>query len=171
MGLVAYLLSIMNSATLPGRIIPSYIADKVGSLDTYIVVTTLSATTIFYWISVVNTAGSVSFAVMWGLFSGGVVALSNVVLTDMTPDLSRLGTRLGMVNIIKGVGGLIGPPISGAILDSTDDYLGVQLFSASSMMLAALMMLALRVCLTRDVLKRNRDHGKVLSNGKPDSEG
>ncbi|KAL6855473.1 hypothetical protein ACO1O0_006622 [Amphichorda felina] len=151
--LASYLLSIMNSASIPGRIIPSYIADKVGSLDTYVVVCTLSSATIFYWLSVVNIAGNVAFAVMWGLFSGGAVALANVVLTGITPDLTRLGTRLGMVSIIKGLGSLIGPPISGAILDRSGSYMGVQLFSAFGMMLTAVLMLGLRLDLARRTWK------------------
>lgn len=159
MQLTAYLLSIMNFSTIPGRLIPSYIADKVGTLDTYTVVVTLSSATIFYWISVVNTAGNIAFAVMWGLFSGGVVALSNVVLTGITPDLSRLGTRLGMVSILKGLGSLIGPPISGAILDATGGYLGVQLFSAASMLTCGFLMLLLRLMLARQALGEQRADG------------
>jgi MFS family permease len=155
--LASYLLTIMNAASIPGRIIPSYVADKVGSLDTYVVVCTLSSATIFYWISVSSTTGNVAFAVMWGLFSGGAVALANVVLTGITPDLTRLGTRLGMVSIIKGVGSLIGPPTSGAILGGTSKYLGVQLFSAIGMMLTAVLMLALRLDLARRAMLSNCD--------------
>lgn len=156
MQLTAYLLSIMNSSTIPGRLIPSYIADKVGSLDTYIIVVTLSSATVFYWISVFNVAGNIAFAVMWGLFSGGVVALSNVVLTGITIDLSRLGTRLGMVSVLKGLGSLIGPPISGAVLDNTGKYLGVQLFSATSMLICGLLLLSLRILLARRALRNQK---------------
>lgn len=147
--LASYLLPIMNSSSIPGRLVSSFVADKIGSLDTYIVVCTLSGATVLYWISVTNVPGNVSFAVLWGLFSGGFVALGNVVLTGITPDLTRLGTRLGMVSIIKGVGSLIGPPISGAILDASDRYLGVQLFSASGMLVNAMLMVGLRVVLAR----------------------
>lgn len=151
--LAGYLLSIMNASTIPGRIIPSYIADKIGSLDTYVVVCTLSSASIFYWTSVTNTAGNIAFAIMWGFFSGAVVALATVVLAGITPDLSRLGTRLGMVSILKGIGSLIGPPISGAILSGTGSYLGVQLFAAFGMMLTSVLMLALRVVLARQALR------------------
>ena len=148
--LASYLLPVMNSSSIPGRLVWSFVADKVGSLDTYIVVCTLSGATVLYWISVFNVAGNISFAVMWGLFSGGFVALGNVVLTGITPDLTRLGTRMGMVAIIKGVGSLIGPPISGAILDVSSRYLGVQLFSALGMLVNAILMVGLRVILTKE---------------------
>ena len=165
--LASYLLTIMNAASIPGRIFPSYVADKAGPLDTYIVVCTLSSATIFYWISVSNTAGNVAFAIMWGLFSGGAVALANVVLTSITPDLTRLGTRLGMVSIIKGIGSLIGPPISGAILDGPSKYLGVQLFSAFGMMLTAVLMLSLRLGLVRRAMLPNCDLAREKGEREP----
>lgn len=155
--LAAYLLSIANSSSIPGRIIPSYLADKVGVLDTFIFVSAMSGAIVFYWTSVVNVAGNVSFAVLWGFWSGGVVALMNVVLTTITADLSRLGTRLGMVSILKGVASLVGPPISGAILSTTGSYLGVQLFSGFGMILTALPMLALRIVIVRRELDKQRD--------------
>lgn len=163
--LASYLLPMMNSSSIFGRIAWSALADKIGSLDTFIAACTMSGVTILYWISVFNVAGNVSFAVMWGLFSGGFVALANVVLTGITPDLSRLGTRLGMVAIIKGIGSLIGPPISGAILDISSRYLGVQLFSASGMLVNALLMVFLRVILTRQdffnaEIQARRNHGE-----------
>jgi MFS family permease len=154
--LFGYLLTIMNASSIVGRIVPSFVADKFGSLDTYVVVLTFGGASIFYWLSVVNTAGNVAFAVLWGFFSGGVVSLANVVLTGITPDLSRLGTRLGMVSMIKGLGGLIGPPISGAVLDATGQYLGVQLIAACGMMLTAVLMLVLRLVVAGRLLKQTK---------------
>ena len=100
-----------------------------------------------------------------GFFSGGVVALGSVVLTYITPDMGRLGTRLGMVSIIKGVASLIGPPISGALLGATGSYLSIQLFSAFGIMLTALGMVFLRVDVARATLKeKNREEADVGHN-------
>ncbi|KAL6864529.1 MFS general substrate transporter [Trichoderma novae-zelandiae] len=155
--LAAYLLPILNAASIPGRILPSFVADKVGSLDTYVVVCALSSASVFYWISVTNAAGNVAFAVLYGFWSGSVVALGSVVLTSITPDMSRLGTRLGMVSILKGVGSLIGPPISGAILSSTGKYIGIQLLAACAIMLTSLLALVLRLVIARALFKSIRD--------------
>lgn len=145
-----YLISILNAATIPGRIVPSVIADRVGSLDTYAVVCAFSSASIFYWTSVTNAAGNIAFAVLYGFFSGGVLSLAQVVLAVITPDLGRLGTRLGMVSIIKGVGSLVGPPISGAIVNGTGGrYLGVQLFAAFGLMVTAVVSVAMRVDVAR----------------------
>lgn len=157
-GLAAYLLPIMNASSIFGRLAWSALADtSVGALDTFTAAGAMSGASVLYWISASDPAGNVAFAVLWGIFSGGFVALANVVLTGITPDLSRLGTRLGMVSIIKGVGSLIGPPISGAILDASGRYLGVQLFSASGMLLNAILMVCLRVLLMRRGLLGNKE--------------
>ena len=128
--LAKYLLIILNISAIPGRIIPSYAADVFGVVNVYIAVCALTATTCFYWISVANRAGNVAFAVLYGFFSGSVITLAPVVLASITDDPGILGTRLGFVALLKGVGSLVGPPIAGAILGTTDFYLGVQLFTA-----------------------------------------
>lgn len=161
--LAAYLLPILNASSIPGRIIPSFVADKVGSLDTYVVVCALSSASVFYWISVTNEAGNIAFAVLYGFWSGSVVALGSVVLTSITPDMSRLGTRLGMVSILKGIGSLIGPPLSGAILKSTGDYLGIQLLAACGIMLTSLLSLVLRLVIARALFKSIRDDDEAYA--------
>jgi MFS family permease len=162
--LAAYLLPILNASSIPGRIIPSFVADKFGSLDTYVVMCALSSASVFYWISVTNEAGNIAFAVLYGFWSGSVVSLGSVVLTSITPDMSRLGTRLGMVSILKGIGSLIGPPISGAILKSTGKYIGIQLFAACGIMLTSLISLVLRLVIARALFKTIRDDDEAYVN-------
>ncbi|GJN84519.1 hypothetical protein PLIIFM63780_008076 [Purpureocillium lilacinum] len=148
-GLAHYLVAILNACTIPGRIAPSFVADRVGALDTYIAVLACTSLSLLYWVSVSTPAGNVAFAVLYGFFSGGVVSLATVVVTNITPDLSRLGTRLGMVSVLKGVGSLLGPPLSGAMLDATGGYLGVQLFAAMGILLTTVFSVVLRVVLAR----------------------
>jgi len=149
-----YLLVILNAASIPGRIIPSYVADLIGPLDTFITICALTAVTNFYWISVNNAAGNIAFAVLYGFFSGGVVSLAPVVLTTITTDLSRLGTRLGFVSVLKGIGSLIGPPAAGALLGATGKYLGLQLFAALFIMLTAGFSFLLRIVVARDKARK-----------------
>ena len=143
--LARFLLPISSASSIPGRMVPSIIADHIGSLNTYVFVCWFSCASVLYWISVVNVAGNISFSVLWGFFSGGLVAMGPIVLTSITVDLGRLGTRLGMVSILKGVGSLIGPPIAGAILSGTRRYLGIQLFSGCSLFFNAILVFVLRM--------------------------
>ena len=67
---------------------------------------------------------------------------SNV--TSITEDLSYLGTRLGALSIMKGVGSLAGPPVAGAILQGSGGYLGVQLFTGFAIVVSVIFAIALR---------------------------
>ncbi|KAK1547700.1 hypothetical protein CPAR01_01667 [Colletotrichum paranaense] len=155
--LAKYLLVILNAVGIPGRILPSLIADRFGVLNTYIGICTMTAITVFYWISVNNTAGNVAFAVLYGFFCASVVTLAPVVLASITDDLGILGTRLGFVAVLKGIGSLIGPPIAGAILGLTGSYLGVQLFTGLAMSLTVVFAAYLRVLIFRRKVDKSTD--------------
>ncbi|KAJ2986980.1 hypothetical protein NUW58_g4762 [Xylaria curta] len=145
-----YLLPILNGSSIFGRLMPSALSKWVGIINAFIITVFLSAASIFYWTSVFNIAGSIAFAVLYGFFSGGVVAFAPVVLTSLTEDLSYLGTRLGVLNIFKGIGSVVGAPIGGAILRSGGGYLGMQLFSAFSVLLTAVFAGVLQFIVVRD---------------------
>lgn len=148
-----YLLAILNGSSIFGRLMPSALSRYVGVLNAYTATVLLSAVSIFYWTSVSNIAGSIAFAVLYGFFSGGVVAFGPVVLTSLMDDLSFLGTRLGVLNIFKGIGSLVGAPIGGAIIQNGGGYLGMQLFSAFSILLTAVFATILQLMIVRGLKK------------------
>lgn len=165
-----YLLVILNAASIPGRIVPSFVADLIGPLDTFLAICALTAATTFYWVSVSNEAGNIAFAVLYGFFSGGVVSLAPVVLTTITADMGRLGTRLGFVAVLKGFGSLVGPPAAGALLGATGKYLGVQLFAAFAISLTAVFTLVLRFVVAHGKMGTS-EVGKVESgSGESDTQ-
>lgn len=141
--LAKYLLVILNLVAIPGRIIPAIIADRIGVILTFTGICCSTAIVDFYWIAVTTKEGNIAFSVLYGFFSSSVVTLSPVVLSSITDDMSTIGTRLGCVAVLKGLASLIGPPIAGAILDTSHSYLGVQLFTAVSMTLTTLFTLVL----------------------------
>ncbi|KAI0503301.1 major facilitator superfamily domain-containing protein [Xylaria bambusicola] len=145
-----YLLAILNASSIFGRLVPSALSKWLGVINAFIITVSLSSISIFYWISASNIAGSISVAVLYGFFSGGVVAFAPVVLTLLTEDLSYLGTRLGVLNIFKGIASVIGSPIGGAIIQRSGDYLGMQLFSAFSVLLTAVFAGVIQLMLSRE---------------------
>ncbi|KAI0408165.1 MFS general substrate transporter [Xylaria palmicola] len=151
-----YLLPILNGSSIFGRLMPSALSKYVGILGAFIITAFLSSASIFYWTSASNIAGNVAFAVLYGFFSGGIVAFAPVVLTSLTEDLSYLGTRLGVLNIFKGIGSVIGAPIGGAILQSNGGYLGMQLFSAFSVLLTAVFAGVLHLMVLRGTRKAEK---------------
>ncbi|KAI1087576.1 putative MFS monocarboxylate transporter [Rostrohypoxylon terebratum] len=143
-----YLVAILNAASVLGRLTPSLIANRIGPIHTFFISIVLAGVTTFSWIHTNAGAGNIAFAAFFGFFTGGIVALPAVVLTSFTPDLSLLGTRLGMSSVLNGVASLIGTPIAGAILSATGNYLGIQLFAGFLFMATAVFIAVLRFVIT-----------------------
>lgn len=75
-----------------------------------------------------------------GFFSAGLVTLPGSAFPSICPDMTRLGTRLGMSWGISSIASLIGTPIAGAILGvggKDNNYLGIQLWSGVCLLLGA----------------------------------
>lgn len=140
-----YLLSILNAASTFGRIAPNFLADHVGPLNMLTPAVTITAILAFVWIRVHTVAGIIILAIFYGFFSGGFVSLPPVVMASMTPDIRNLGTRMGMVFAITSIGLLIGTPIGGAILTQTNQYFGVQIFTACCLITSAILMSIVRL--------------------------
>lgn len=148
-----YLVAIMNASSILGRLSPSLVANRIGPVQTLFCTVTCTAITVFGWIGTTQGWGNIAFAVFFGFFSGGIVALPAVVLTSFTSDLGRLGTRLGMSSVLNALGSLIGAPLGGAILNATGKYIGIQLWAGCVILVCASCLLALRFALTGPVLK------------------
>ncbi|KAJ5483894.1 MFS-type transporter dbaD [Penicillium diatomitis] len=139
-----YLLSMLNAGSTFGRVGPNFVADHLGPLNMLTPAVTITAILAFVWIGVHTLGGIIALAVLYGFFSGGFVSLPPVVMASMTPDIRDLGTRLGMVFAVTSIGLLVGTPIGGAIMSTTHEYLGVQLFTACCLVVSAGLMATLR---------------------------
>ncbi|KXJ88270.1 major facilitator superfamily domain-containing protein, partial [Microdochium bolleyi] len=106
--LALYLNAIYNSGSVPGRLLPSLLARRIGPIQTLFLSCFLTGVSVFAWIGTATAWGNVAFAVAVGFFSGGMVALPAVTLASITPDLRRIGTRLGMSSLLNAFGSLIG---------------------------------------------------------------
>jgi MFS family permease len=112
-----YMLIIMNAGSVPGRVIPSIIADKVGNLSVMIPSVLLTGILMLAWIGVESQSGLIAISLFVGLTSGSIQAVLPATVVFLCPDLSKLGTNIGMTLFASGLGLLIGSPVAGAILD------------------------------------------------------
>lgn len=135
-----YLLAILNASSVFGRIIPNIIADYLGALNVLLPFTVCASILAFAWIAIHNVAGIVVFAILYGFFSGSIVSLPPTALAALSPDLSRVGTRMGMCFSFAGFGLLLGSPIAGAILKSKGGFAGAEAFGAAAVMIGFLFM-------------------------------
>jgi MFS family permease len=111
-----YLVTFLNVGSVFGRVIPGAVADRYGPLNTTIFCTMASAVLAFGWLGCTNLGGLTVFALLYGAFSGGIVSLAPTVLVSLSPDMGRVGARMGMCFAFNGVAVLVGTPIAGAIL-------------------------------------------------------
>jgi MFS family permease len=144
-----YIIAVLNGASVFGRVTPGILADKVGSLNTLIPVGFITSILAFAWIGIDNEPGTIVFAVFYGFASGAMVSLPPTVIARLTPDMSLVGTRMGMTFIFGGVGLLIGNPIAGTLLEfktPTDAvFWRAQLFSSVMVLTGTIFFTALRV--------------------------
>ncbi|KAF5642220.1 transporter MCH4 [Fusarium tjaetaba] len=128
--MAGYLVSIFNASSGIGRILPGYIADKVGSFNVSIAAATLS--TIFMlglWLPAHSRESAIAFAALFGFSSGTYTAISPALIAHIS-DLEEIGTRSGTMYAFMSVAALTGSPIGGALISSADgSYWKLQVFA------------------------------------------
>ncbi|KAJ6469187.1 major facilitator superfamily domain-containing protein, partial [Mycena vitilis] len=93
-----YVLSVVNAGSFGGRILPNFVADRVGPYNMLIPCLAISSALIFSIFGLKTYAGILIFAVLYGFWSGSCI------------------TRMGVAFSLVSVSMLIGTPISGALL-------------------------------------------------------
>ncbi|KAI1112314.1 putative MFS monocarboxylate transporter [Nemania sp. NC0429] len=140
------LLAILNGSSAIGRILAGLAAALIGPTETICV-------------SLIDTfAGTIVWAVFWGIISGVLVALPGAIIPLLCPTPSVIGTRTGMYWVSVGIGLLIGSPIGGAIdnFRSTDPSSPrLQIFAGIFMLAASLFTVYLLVYLRRKAAVRS----------------
>ena len=140
-----YLLPILNAASVPGRIVPNFIADYTGPLNVLMPCSLITGILAVCWVGIKNLPGLIVFAILYGFFSGGFVSMPPVAITALTKDMRKLGTRMGQCFFFSAFGLLCGTPVSGAILQSRGGWVALQLFSGLTIFIAGLLLVASRV--------------------------
>ncbi|KIW10100.1 hypothetical protein PV08_11060 [Exophiala spinifera] len=112
-----HILAVLNAASILGRCLPGFIADKVGRFNVMIVCSAMCTLSILgLWLLLGSRmAGLLSFAVIYGFFSGSAYSLTPVCVAQLCRTeeyASRYGTAYGVVSVAT----LAGVPISGNIL-------------------------------------------------------
>ncbi|KAF9224168.1 MFS general substrate transporter [Gyrodon lividus] len=116
-----YSLVIMNASSFIGQLSSGLLIGYLGVPNVVLIATFCGTALLFGMIAVHTVGGVAAFGVLYGYFSGIFQALWAPVMVLLTPDLSELGVRMGVACAAMAIGGLIGPPISGALL--TNDYI------------------------------------------------
>ncbi|KAI1505079.1 major facilitator superfamily domain-containing protein [Biscogniauxia marginata] len=144
--LVPYLLPILNALSIPGRILPGILGDKVGRYNMMILISGLSGViTLALWIPGRSTAATIVYGGVFGFASGGYISLLPAIIAQIS-DIREIGTRSGIALFVGSLGALTGSPIGGAIVAAQggSTYLGLQLFCGLAMTVGMLWFAASR---------------------------
>lgn len=118
----AVLVGVLGGASVLARVGFGTAVTRFGSIRLYRGSFLLLAASFLVWL----VAGSsyallVVFVLILGVGYGGFVALSTIVLAERL-GVVGLGSILGLFYTTQGLGGLLGPPFAGWLIDAADSY-------------------------------------------------
>ena len=118
----ALLVGMLGGSSVVARAGFGSLTRRLGAFRLYRLCFATHAVSFLLWLVAGGSfAVLVAFVVTLGVGYGGFVALSPVVLADRF-GVAGMGSMLGLFYTASGLGGLIGPPAAGAIIDATDSY-------------------------------------------------
>ncbi|KAI3318735.1 MFS general substrate transporter [Xylariaceae sp. AK1471] len=139
----SYLLSILNAASLFGRVVPAILGHQLGAANILLTGATTLGVVVFAWISIGNIVGVTVWCVFLGFTAGSVITIPNAVASRLSQS-HNTGTRIGIMWAVGAFAELIGPPVAGALLtqhDGKTNYLGCQIFSGVSISIGAVFLI------------------------------
>ncbi|PNY30007.1 MFS monocarboxylate transporter [Tolypocladium capitatum] len=143
------LLLFLNGIGVVGRVLPNYVADRVGAVNVYIPTSIIASALVFCFITITSPTGLSAWVAFYGIAAAGIQSLFPVALSFLTSDLRKLGVRMGMTFTIVSFAVLTGPPIAGAIINSPAGYTGSKAFAGSSIAVGCGFLVAAKVAMMR----------------------
>lgn len=91
----------------------------------------------------------VIFSMLYGFASGAFVGMVPALLSQISPDVTKIGVRQGVLFTCISIASLTGSPIAGAILSRQNGtYWGLQVFAGVMMAAGVFFFTAARIVLT-----------------------
>ncbi|KAF2031231.1 MFS general substrate transporter [Setomelanomma holmii] len=154
--LAGYLLSVLNAASIFGRIIPGALADKVGKFNMQSLWCLVAGIIVLaLGLPANGNAAYITFAALYGFASGAYVSLLPAQIAQIS-KVEQIGVRVGVTFAVISFAGLVGNPIAGAIVEADNgSYWGLNVFAGIMLMAGALMFLFTRMYIAEwKVMKR-----------------
>jgi MFS family permease len=132
------------------RLLPTYYADKIGSLNTLIPFAFLCGIMMYGWIGVHSVGSLYAFAILYGSASAVIQALWPACIGSMsrTPDMKKTGIRMGMAFTIVSFSSFTGPPLAGALIQQHGgNYTYANIWAGTSFFVGGALLVATRFAL------------------------
>ncbi|KAF5348380.1 hypothetical protein D9758_010933 [Tetrapyrgos nigripes] len=116
-----YFLAILSAASLPGRLLPNILADRVGPFNVIVPIICIAGALIFAMFGIgsgssATVGGITAFSIFYGFFSGAFISLCPACLAVLSRTPDEVGVRFGIAYFLAGFGVLFGTPIDGRLL-------------------------------------------------------
>ncbi|XMA13951.1 hypothetical protein WAI453_006742 [Rhynchosporium graminicola] len=134
-----YMVSIINAASLFGRILPGLWADRIGAYNIMVISAGFSGLVCMCWTEATSIGGIAVLSLAYGFASGAVIGLQGACASQIAQP-HQYGIVMGFVISFLSIAGLIGSPINGQLLDRWQ-YLGLSLFSGLAMLLGMIVLI------------------------------
>lgn len=160
-----------SASSVFGRVLPPYIADKIGSLLTMSIMalaTAIAVLVVWLPVNVSETlAGVMTFTVLYGFTSGAFVSLMTPSLVQLCDgQIGDLGIMLGTFMAINSLACLTGLPIQGALVDNEmGSFLGLIIFSGVCLLIGSVCIM-MSLCVHNLRKKPGGKSAKVTIKGK-----
>ncbi|KAI9495237.1 major facilitator superfamily domain-containing protein [Zychaea mexicana] len=145
-------ITVFAATSIIGRVVMGLLADRLGNLNTYIVFTTIASLLIlFHWMFAYDLASLISFAIVYGLFSGGHYALASPITVAIAGlPMYPAATSFRMLAYCFGI---VGPTIASTIEEATNGkpYLCYKLFAGFALLICVILACIVRHHLSKKV--------------------
>ena len=152
--LASYLLAIVNAASTFGRIIPGVLADKYGRLNIFTLGGLITGIVVFCMNSATTNPALIVYSVIFGFFSGTIISGASAAISLVCKDPRDIGTYMGMGMSISALGGLIGPPVNGALVDRYGGFSQVSVFSGAMCLFGGCIAFVTKAISSEGILER-----------------
>ncbi|KAH9919172.1 MFS general substrate transporter [Epithele typhae] len=151
-----YLISCINAGSIVGRLVPPMLSDRVGRFNVIVPSAfALGPCALAFWPFAKSLVAMVFFALLWGAFSGALIAMMIPCVAQISSDPKEIGTRIGVLYSTISFGAFAGGPAAGAILQDLDgSYLGMMWLSGAAVVVCASGLLWIRLRLDSRIFVR-----------------
>lgn len=152
--LAGYLSAILNAASTFGRIIPGFLADKYGRLNIFAIGGIVTGIITFCMNSATTNAAMIVYSVAFGFTSGSIISGSSAALSLCPKDPRDMGTYIGMGTSISALGALVGPPVSGVLVEHYQGFFEVSMLSGAMCLFGGLVVLLTKLVTPQGIFGR-----------------
>lgn len=136
---------IVNGVGVPFRVLVPMASDRVGPLNVLVPVVFAWSLVAFFWPAVGSVGGYYAWTLCYGALSAAFQCLTPTTVASITPQLDKVGTRMGMAFGIISFASMTGPPVGGALLAADHgQYTAAQVWAAVAMLVGSFSCLGAR---------------------------